>query len=380
MSKWNTIVVLSLAAALLMIGVGMIVALLPQRVYAASGSLESVSLIASLFAGTYLLTQLPIGLLSDRFGAKPFMVLGYVLCGVAGLVFFNAQSADALYLGRMIQGVGEAPIWALGPAVLSLAYPHSKGKTIGIYNAAIHAGLTLGPLLGLILAPAGKSNLPFLLFAAFCFAGGMLVLIFLPHSLIAAQYRTQARSTPQQFTRLLSGRKPLILLAGILLYGACYGAFVSVLPITLTVTNGFDGKATSVLFIIFYAAISISQLVAGPMSDKLGRDGFMCGGLLMASFGFGTFLLVPGSWAYGPLAIASFGLGVFCVASLAELDDIVPANLKGTISGSYYFAWGLGYVLGPLGIGHLSDITAGLGYQLIAAALIVLLSVLWKIR
>ena len=81
MSKWNTIVVFSLAAALLMIGVGMIVALLPQRVYAASGSLESVSLIASLFAGTYLLTQLPIGLLSDRFGAKPFMVWG-VLRGI----------------------------------------------------------------------------------------------------------------------------------------------------------------------------------------------------------------------------------------------------------------------------------------------------------
>ena len=174
------------------------VALLPQRVYAATGALESVSLIASIFAMAYLLTQLPAGVLSDRFGTKPILIVGYGLCGIAGLLFFFAQSASPIYAGRVIQGVGEAPIWALGPALLSLAYPNAKGRAIGIYNAAIHAGLTLGPLLGLFVAPSGQSGVPFLLFAALCFIGGGIVLVFLPRVLRSERSQVETRASGRQ--------------------------------------------------------------------------------------------------------------------------------------------------------------------------------------
>ena len=52
MQKPTPLFVLSLSATLLMLGVGMIVALLPQRVHAMTGSLESVGLVAS--AGSIL--------------------------------------------------------------------------------------------------------------------------------------------------------------------------------------------------------------------------------------------------------------------------------------------------------------------------------------
>ena len=42
--------------------------------------------------------------------------------------------------------------WALGPAVLSIAYPEKKGAVIGFYNAACHLGLTFGPILGIMTA------------------------------------------------------------------------------------------------------------------------------------------------------------------------------------------------------------------------------------
>ena len=151
MQKPFPLFILSLSATLLMLGVGMIVALLLQRVHALTGSLESVGLVASIFALAYLLAQLPIGALSDRLGPKRFLVIGYLLCALSGDVFFSTETAGGIFLGRFVQGLGEAPIWALGPAVLSLAYPTAKGRAIGIYNAAIHAGLTAGPLLGLLI-------------------------------------------------------------------------------------------------------------------------------------------------------------------------------------------------------------------------------------
>lgn len=165
--------------------------------------------------------------------------------------------------------------------------------------------------------------------------------------------------------KLFRERGPQKVLIGIVLYGGCYGAFVSVLPISLRIGNGFDPAAVSILFVLFYAAISVSQLVTGPMIDRLGTRAFMSWGMLSAAAGFGTFVMFPGYWAYLPLFLASLGLGVFCVASLAELTDIVPDSLKGTVSGAYYLAWGMGYVGAPLLISRLDTIASGIGYGVI---------------
>lgn len=168
----------------------MIVALLPQRVFSATGSLESVGL-------------------ADKFGVKRFLVVGYITCGIAGLVFVSAQSAPMIYQGRAIQGLGEAPIWTLGPAFLSLAYPDTKGRAIGIYNASIHGGLTLGPLLGLLVARTGTRTLPFLISTCLCFSAGVLVMVFLANSQV--RKRPAPRVNNRGFTVILRQKNVVII-------------------------------------------------------------------------------------------------------------------------------------------------------------------------
>jgi MFS family permease len=376
MSKFSTLFTLCLPATLLMVGVGMIVALLPQRVFATTGSIESVGLIASTFALAYLLSQLPIGVLSDRFGPKLFLTFGYIICGIAGLVFFSAQNAQTIYIGRAIQGIGEAPIWALGPAVLSLAYPDAKGRAIGIYNAAIHAGLTFGPLLGLLIATTGHDNTPFLVFAGLCFGAGIIVIFGLGKS-IRQDRAKRANVSAHQLIAILSQRKVAITLLGILLYGSGYGVFVSILPISLAINNGLSSTAVTIYFVVFYAAISLAQLVAGPISDRIGRWGFMMWGMAAAAVGIVTFLGFPGVWVFIPLGLASAGFGVFCVASITALNECVSDDLKGTISGAYYFFWASGYMLGPLLIGSLTAISPFIGYSVLGITLALYSLAVW---
>ena len=370
MPRVTPLSILSLAASLLMVGVGMIVAVLPERVYAASGNLQSVSLIASVFAVSYLLAQVPVGILSDRFGAKVFLVLGYGFCGLSGLVFFFSSSADGILSGRLIQGIGEAPIWALGPALLSRAYSQTKGRAIGFYNAAIHAGLTLGPLAGLAIGSPGDGNLPFLIFACLCLAGGLAIFFLLPEETRHTEPALSGKADPRALLRVMTEGRHATLFAGVLLYGACYGIFVSVLPISLSLLNGFEGQATGVLFFLFYSAISLSQAVAGPLSDGRGRRGFLVGGMGLAALGFGTFFFLPGLWSLGPLFVASLGLGTFCVASIAELNEAVGPDLRGTVSGGYYLFWGLGYFAGPQVIGLFGAGAQETGYGVLGLVLL----------
>ena len=93
----------------------------------------------------------------------------------------------------------------------------------------------------------------------------------------------------------------------------------------------------------------------------------MISGFIVAAIGFATFAWFPYPWIYGPLAFASFGLGVFCVSSMAYLNESVPESSRATISGNYYLSWGLGYFLGPLAVGWLGEMVhPQAGYYLLA--------------
>jgi len=368
MNNWIVCVALSASAGLMMIGVGMIVALLPRQMFEMTGTLESVGLVASTFALSYVLAQVPVGVLSDRWGSKRFLVAGYLICAVAGVVFHEATNAGGIFLGRAIQGIGEAPVWALGPAILAAAYPRAKGRVIGIYKAAVHLGLTLGPLAGLGLIAVGGVRAPYLAFSVLCLVGGLGLSLV---SVVREERGSVAvpGASLAGVHRLVSQSRPRAILLGILLYGACYGSYVSVLPVGLSATHGLSGTAISVVFVVFYAAISVSQLVAGPLSDRHGRDRYMVAGLSLAAVGFAAIPATDGYGVFAGLATSSFGLGVFCVASLAALNESAPAGAGGTVSGCYYLVWGSGYVLGPVAVAYLAEIAPGYVYFAISAAL-----------
>ena len=68
----------------------------------------------------------------------------------------------------------------------------------------------------------------------------------------------------------------------------------------------------------------------------------------MISIGLGIFPEKSGWMVYPWLFLTSVGLGVFCVSALAWLNNSVEDSLKGTISGTFYFFWGIGFFSGPL--------------------------------
>ena len=68
MGRYKSLLALNVSAFLLMLGVGMIVALLPQKIMDLSHSVAAVGYLAASFAISYVLTQIPIGNLADKIG------------------------------------------------------------------------------------------------------------------------------------------------------------------------------------------------------------------------------------------------------------------------------------------------------------------------
>lgn len=347
MDKRTSSAALCIAVFFQMVGVGLIVALLPSRVINLSHSMNYVGYLASAFAVPFVLFQLPVGQLGDRYGHKRFIVTGYIISCLTGFLYFKAGSVWSILAGRALQGLGEIPVWALAPAMLSLLFAGSKGEAIGKYNASLHLGLTAGSILSVFVYSVWSGNEAFLLYAGSGLIGALIVLFFVKET--AEQVAGTAEGTVsyrEVFLALKKIRRPAIH-AGVALYGACYGVFLTVIPGLLLGEKGFSQSQVGLFFALFYVAISISQVVAGRISDRRGPNLTMYVGLLLVAAGIAPFMWFSGEIIFLLLFLASFGLGMFCVSAMVLLNEAVPASLKGSISGVFYVLWGIGFFLVP---------------------------------
>ena len=351
MRRYN--VALYLSAFLLMFGIGMIMAILPQKMIHLSKDASHVGYLASAFALTFILIQIPIGRMSDKFGVKPFLIAGYLTCAVSGLFYYFSDNEVLILLGRMLQGLGEVPVWAMGPAILARQHPRQKGRVMGIYNAAVHCGLTTGSFIGIWTQDIIRGNQVFLMFAITGVLAGLITALFVKapkaSATTSAQPRRQETGSSLRFLVRRSGT--VAVFGCILLYGAGYAIFITMVPGFLICTRGSGHHAVSFLFILFYITVSLSQVVAGPISDNRGQKPVMITGLGAAALGMVLFPPAPLAWMFTLLALAAMGLGTFCVATLSWLNQGISNDMKGTISGCFYFFWGMGYFGGPLLMG-----------------------------
>ncbi len=356
MDSKRKIIALNCAIYIFMLGVGLITPLLPGKILNLSGSTIQVGWLASAFACSYILFQVPIGFLADKFGYKIFIAFGYFVCGAAGFLYLNADSSNSILGGRLIQGIGEAPLWALAPALLSILKPAYKARVIGWYNASLHIGLTSGSILGLAVHGYWSECQIFMIYTSLCFVAGILTLLIgserNSHSVAP---ETRSGIDNRELFLLIKDRRIICVLSGIAVYGVGYGIYITIIPSFLLDSDLFGQNSVGWLFIGFYIGISIAQLVGGYIADTRGRVLPMVTGLI--SFGLGLTLFphftIP--FAISFLCVASFGLGLFLIGSMAILNDQVGNKSKGLVSGIFYLFWGCGYFTGPLILGYAGE-------------------------
>ena len=95
----------------------------------------------------------PFGRAGDIYGRKRTFLLGAVVYALGSLVSAAAPSGAVLIAGRVINGAGAAMGFATGMAILmSVVPPQQRGTALGWNVAAVYLGLSLGPVLGGVIA------------------------------------------------------------------------------------------------------------------------------------------------------------------------------------------------------------------------------------
>ena len=104
------------------------------------------------------LLQIPFGLLSDRFGRKPMIVVGLILFAIGSAVAALSTSIGGVIFGRVLQGAG-----AVGSVILALVADltteENRTKAMAMVGITIGASfmvaLVAGPILATFIGVAG---------------------------------------------------------------------------------------------------------------------------------------------------------------------------------------------------------------------------------
>ena len=302
------------------LGIGTVLPLLAPHVrHELGGSDQTVGFVIGTFSVVALFSRFFSGPLADRRGRKIAFVTGLLSCGAAGIAYLLPFGIAGAFLGRALQGFGEACLYTGAAAwVVESAGVHRSGQALGYLSSGIWGGISVGPLVGQWLGTFDRAAV----MQAICAAAAIALLSRVPESC----------SPSLRAARRANWIPPILIPPGIAV------GFVNV---QYPVVAGFlilhlqrSGNAGPMAFTAYAAMILLSRFFLGGLPDRIHPAYTFYGGLALMSIG----LVLIASGPAGGLAVASgavLGLGFsfpWSAVAATVLRDI-PADERGSAVG-----------------------------------------------
>jgi len=388
-----------------------LVALVHAHVYPISYALGGF-IIATFFAAE-LLGALVLGGLSDRYGRKPFIVLGPLFGAVAVQITALTTSLAVLVFTRLLEGLSTAtssPATLAYIADITTDDPRLRARLVGFFEVVTIGGVAAGFSLGGWLwrhfgAPAIVFGIPLTspAFAlnALCYLVSLLILWFGVAESRTQEHRAQAsaatvRETLAQYWKTLSSPEVAGFAPAWIAVNAVLGVWINLSARLLTDQRAFPGQllvghfnsmqagnVRAIYAVFFVVGIAAWSLIYAGMRKTtvmlIGVGGLFLTCLVMFLINLQPALSAPWVLPLSILLVVSILIqSGFTPAALAHLADITlnHAETRGAIMGLYSVFLGLGQFLGTSLGGPFVDRLGANGMILFTALLGVVAGVL----
>lgn len=151
--QWWTLVGACAGLFILMLDSTVVALALPSIRRELGASSEALQWAMNGYLLTIAILVITAGRLGDMFGRKRFFLGGMAVFAAGSILSGAAPNPAALVAGRVVQGIGAAPMLTLSLALVCNAFPDrgEQARALGIWAAVSALALALGPLAGGLL-------------------------------------------------------------------------------------------------------------------------------------------------------------------------------------------------------------------------------------
>jgi DHA1 family tetracycline resistance protein-like MFS transporter len=335
------------------IGIGLIFPILP-RLIADMAQGQPVALtygaILAIYAAMQFAFSPVMGLLSDRFGRRPVLLVSLAGAAIDYVLMALAPALWMLFVGRAIAGLTSANMATASAYITDISREEDRPQRFGWFQATFGIGFIIGPVLGGFLGDLWI-RAPFALAAVLNALNFCLALFVLPESRPGKATAFDPRAlNPLRPLAWAKSIGPLLPLIGIWLvfnttgqvYGTCWALWGQDVFNWDSLWVGLSLGA----FGLFHAIAQVT--LPGPVTRRFGERNAMLIGIACEGSSLLVIALTTAPWvvfAIMPIFSAG-GVGVPALQSLMTRQ--VTADRQGELQGVLASVMSLASIIGPL--------------------------------
>ena len=334
-------------------------------------------LVASFSIAQVIFSPLT-GLLSDRVGRKPVIILSLVGTAIGSLLTGLAGSLALLFVGRIIDGASGSSVAVAQASVTDVAEPSERARLLGLLGAAFGVGFALGPAIGGIAALVSH-RLPFFIAAAIAGVNALVAVKRLPETLDRSTIergasKPAARPGVDTGSRELVRRLILVTFTSLVAFSGFEATFSLLTEARLDLS---ESATYAVFFLIGIGLVFVQGGLVHPVVASLGETRTVRAGLVADAVGLALVAVDAGWWSLAPaLVFLVVGQGLVAPTLSSLVSRASPEPRRGQTLGLQHSAGGLARAVGPALAGVLFGAAVAAPYVLGAALLVLSVALL----
>lgn len=342
-----------------------------------------VKAVMNLFAGN----------LSETYGRKKILILGWCVALPIPFMLLYAPSWNWIILTTVLLGFNQGLCWSMAlNSKLDLAKSTQKGLVNGVnefagYAAVGIAGLVTAYIVSWLGAREGLFYFSLIVIVSGLVLAKLTIVETLPWARLHQReakddgVRVEEKSLAQLFKLASLESMPLFAINQAGLVEKFTDAIIWIFLPIYFISQGLSLIESGAIIAIYGVVWGATQLITGPLSDKIGRKGLIVCGMWFCGLGV---LVIPFTQS---VALWSFEAGFIGVGMAmlypnlgAAVGDFSPVQYRASLMGVYRFWRDSGYAIGALLMGMMAQWSMDLlmpfwfvGSAMLLSGLIVLL-------
>jgi MFS transporter, DHA1 family, tetracycline resistance protein len=337
-----------------MLTFGMIGPVLPKLIASFVGNnYASAAEIIGVFATAWALMQFfcspLLGMLSDRVGRRPVVLLSNAVTAIDYAIMALAPNLWWLFAGRVLSGIATSNMSAASAYIADVTPPEKRADAFGTLGSAFGLGFVLGPAIGGVVGNINP-RLTFWAAAGFALLNTLYGLFVLPESLARDSRSSRLewkRANPIGSLRLLRSHHELWGLSWVnFITYLGHEVFPNVWVIYCIAAFGWSTGTIGLTLTLVGIVSAVNQAtMVGRVVKRLGERRTLLAslavavvGLLLAGTNNGVIFLV---------AAVFISLPMYQASSQALMTRRVAAEAQGELQGALGSIRGISMLIGP---------------------------------